>query len=256
MQKLFYRELGEDHEQAVIILHGLFGASDNWLTLGKLYANHFHVYLIDQRNHGQSFHDAEFSYKAMAGDIGTFFKETKLKSAHIIGHSMGGKTAMEFALNNKECVDKLIVADIGPKTYPVHHRKILKGLFSIDLNTLTSRNEADQKLAEYVPEMGVRQFLLKNLARTSEGFKWKINLPAIAAQIEEIGLGLNDNYRYDGSSLFIRGGKSDYILDSDANQIHTIFKDTGVKTIPNAGHWLHAEQPDEFFRITMDFLNS
>ena len=254
MQKLFFRELGDPQSEPFIVLHGLFGSSDNWLTLGKRFSEDFHVYLIDQRNHGQSFHDAEFNYKAMAADLQEFFKEQGLNSAHILGHSMGGKTAMEFAVNSPERVKKLIVADISPKSYPVHHHTILKGLFAINLEELSSRAEADEILAAFVPEIGVRQFLLKNLARNGSDFVWKVNLPVIAQKIEEVGFGLNENYRFTKPTLFIRGGKSDYILDSDTNRIHTIFKDASISTIPNAGHWLHAEKPSEFYELALDFL--
>ena len=255
MQKLFFRELGEQNAQPLIILHGLLGSSDNWLTLGKRFAKKYHVFIIDQRNHGQSFHDSEFNYKVMSSDLVNFYKENRLNSAHIIGHSMGGKTAMEFAMNHPNDVDKLIVADIGPKTYPPHHGMILKGLFSIVLDKLESRKQADEILSKHIPEAGIRQFLLKNLKRNSEAFEWKVNLKAIAQNIEEVGVGLNENYKFTKPSLFIRGGKSDYILDSDANLIHSMFDNSTLKTIPNAGHWLHAEQPEQFLELVLDFLN-
>ena len=252
MQELYYRELGEGNP--LIILHGLFGASDNWLTLGRRYAENHKVYLVDQRNHGQSFHDDEFSYEVMATDLERFMTSHGIEEADIIGHSMGGKTAMVFATTWPQRVKKLIVADIGPQSYPLHHTTILKALFSVDLQNLTSRKEADEKLGELIPEMGIRQFLLKNLMRTPEGFGWKINLPVIAAKIEQIGKGLNQNTSYDQPTLFIRGGRSDYIRDSDLNLIHSIFSNSKVETLKEAGHWLHAEKPQEFFDITTQFL--
>jgi len=251
MQQLYFRELGEG--SPLIILHGLFGASDNWLTLGKRYAEKHKVYLLDQRNHGQSFHDDEISYEAMAEDLNQFMTRQGIEKADILGHSMGGKTAMVFASTWPQKVGKLIVADIGPQSYPVHHSTILKGLFSVDLDALGSRKEADAKMAEYIPEMGVRQFLLKNLARTDGGFGWKINLPVIASNIEQIGKGLNQNTSYAQPALFIRGSKSDYIKDTDLNLIHSIFTNSKVETL-DAGHWLHAEKPQEFFQITTQFL--
>ena len=255
MQKLFFRELGEQNEQSLIILHGLFGSSGNWLTLGKRFAEHFHVFIIDQRNHGLSFHHPEFNYKVMATDLIDFFIDHKLNSAHILGHSMGGKTAMEFAVNNATRVDRLIIADIGPKSYPRHHSKILKGLFSIDLENLESRKQADELLYQFVPEPDVRQFLLKNLSRNSRNFEWKINLKDIALNIEEVGLGLNENYRFEKPCLFIRGGNSDYILDEDINRILSTFQKSSLKTIPNVGHWLHTEQPEQFLELALEFLN-
>lgn len=252
MQDLYFRELGQG--EPLIILHGLFGSSDNWLTLGRRFAEDFKVYIIDQRNHGQSFHDNDFTYEAMARDLERFLAQQNIKQAHILGHSMGGKTAMVFASMCPDLVKKLIVADIGPQSYPVHHSTILKGLFSIPLDTLSSRKQADEQLAQFVPEMGVRQFLLKNLMRTVDGFAWKINLPVIASQIEQIGKGLNQNTSYHQPALFIRGGRSDYIKDTDLNLIHSIFTDSEVKTIEQAGHWLHAEKPQEFYDEVINFL--
>ncbi|GAB5524288.1 MAG: alpha/beta fold hydrolase [Roseivirga sp.] len=254
MQDLYYRELGEG--KPLIILHGLFGSSDNWLTLGRRFAEDFKVYMIDQRNHGQSFHSDEFSYEAMAADLKQFIDSKNIEQPHVLGHSMGGKTAMTFATTHPELTDKLIVADIGPQSYPVHHTTILKGLFSIDLQKTKSRGEADEQLAEYIPETGIRQFLLKNLTRSGDGFAWKINLPVIAQSIEQIGKGLNQNTSYDQSALFVRGEKSDYIKDSDVNLIHSIFSNCKVETVEGAGHWLHAEKPTEFYDLTVNYLKS
>lgn len=254
MQDLYFRELGEG--QPLIILHGLFGASDNWLTLGKRFAEDFKVYIIDQRNHGQSFHADEFSYEAMATDLKRFIDSKNIEKPHVLGHSMGGKTAMTFATTHPELVDKLIVADIGPQSYPVHHATILKGLFSIDMGNTKSRKEADEQLAKYIPEMGIRQFLLKNLTRSGNSFAWKINLSVIAQEIEQIGKGLNQNTSYNQSALFVRGEKSDYIKDSDVNLIHSIFTKCKLETIAGAGHWLHAEKPQEFYDITINYLKS
>ncbi|KOF04054.1 alpha/beta hydrolase [Roseivirga seohaensis subsp. aquiponti] len=254
MQELYFRELGEG--KPLIILHGLLGTSDNWLTLGKKYAEHFKVYILDQRNHGQSFHDDEFSYPAMAEDLLNFMNNHNIEKAHILGHSMGGKVAMTFATEHPNRVDKLIVADIGPQSYPPHHTLIFKGLFSLDLPNLSSRKEADEKLAEYIPEFGVRQFLLKNLARNNDAFEWKMNLDVIAKEIDKVGLGLNHNAEYKGTTLFVRGGKSDYIQDSDFNLIHSIFKKSKIETIEGVGHWLHAEKPEEFLNLTLDYLQN
>ncbi|MCE7995928.1 MAG: alpha/beta fold hydrolase [Roseivirga sp.] len=254
MQDLYFRELGEG--QPLIVLHGLFGSSDNWLTLGKRFAEDFKVYIIDQRNHGQSFHSDEFSYESMAADLQQFIHSKNIERPHVLGHSMGGKTAMTFATTHPEIVDKLIVADIGPQSYPVHHSTILKGLFSIDLQNTKSRREADEQLTGYIPEIGIRQFLLKNLTRSGSSFAWKINLPVIAQQIEQIGKGLNQNTSYDKSALFVRGEKSDYIKDSDVNLIHSIFTNCQLETIAGAGHWLHAEKPQEFYDITINYLKS
>ena len=254
MQELYFRALGKG--QPLIILHGLLGTSDNWITLGKRYAEHFKVYILDLRNHGQSFHDDEFNYPVMAQDLLDFMNSHDIDQANIIGHSMGGKVAMTFAAEHPSRVDRLIIADIGPQAYPPHHETIFKGLFSLDLAKLESRKEADEKLSEHIPDFGVRQFLLKNLARNADSFEWKMNLEIIAKEIDRIGMGLSQNASYDGSTLFVRGGKSDYVKDSDMNLIHSIFKNCELKTIEGVGHWLHAEKPDAFYDLTLDYLQN
>ncbi|OEK06828.1 alpha/beta fold hydrolase [Roseivirga misakiensis] len=252
MPTLNHKVYGEG--KPLIILHGLFGSLDNWVTLGKKFGEDFKVFLVDQRNHGQSFHDATFSYEAMSEDLCQFMGEMSINSAHLIGHSMGGKTVMEFARKYPEKVDKLVVADIGPKSYPVHHTAIIKAFYSVPINTLKSRKEADEILSTQIEDFGIRQFLLKNLARTENGFKWKMNLDVIATQIEEVGKGLNQNATFKKESLFIRGGKSDYILDGDVNLIHSIFPNSKIATVEGAGHWLHAEKPMDFYQQVRNFL--
>lgn len=250
--KLNYKTFGEG--KPLIILHGVFGSLDNWLTVGKSLAEKFRVYLLDLRNHGDSFHDSEFTYEAMSKDLVNFIKENKIDNPVIIGHSMGGKVAMKFAVNNPDLFEKLIVVDISPRAYPPHHQKILSGLESIDLKTLKSRKEADDKLSEYIPELGVRQFLLKNLAREDGSFKWKINLPIISKKIENVGEGLEDKLVSDKPTLFIRGEKSDYIKNSDNLSIIAIFPNSEIKTVKNAGHWVHAENPDAVIELVIDFI--
>lgn len=252
MQQLNYKSFGEG--EPLIILHGLFGSLDNWVTLGKKYAENHQVFLVDQRNHGQSFHDDTFSYEAMSEDLCQFMGQMNIEKAHMIGHSMGGKTVMEFAVKYPEKVNKLIVADIGPKSYPVHHSTIIKAFYSIPIGSLVSRKQADELLSGLIPEFGIRQFLLKNLAREENGFRWKMNLDVIASKIEEVGKGLNQNATFNRETLFLRGGNSDYILDDDFNLIHSIFPKSRIETIESAGHWLHAEKPMEFFEATTKFL--
>ena len=167
---------------------------------------------------------------------------------------MGGKTAMLFALDHQEAFDKLIVVDIGPKAYPVHHRTILDGLLSINLSTLGSRGEADRQLAKYIPEMGVRQFLLKNLGRTANGFEWKVNLSVINEKIEIIGRGTEGKLLTDKKVLFIRGASSHYILDEDIGLIKDTFPTATLETVENAGHWVHAENPREVIDLVKNFL--
>jgi pimeloyl-ACP methyl ester carboxylesterase len=250
--KLFYRHSG--HGQPLIILHGLFGSSDNWFSLAKVFAGQFSVYLIDQRNHGQSPQSDAFNYQLLAEDLHSFVQEHRLDKPHIIGHSMGGKTAMNFAVKYPERLGKLIVVDIVPKSYPVHHDHILDGLHAIDVNTLTSRNEADQILSEQVPEPDVRQFLLKNLYRTTEGkFQWRVNLHAIDNHIEEIGAGMQYTGTFGGPVLFINGARSNYFKAGDEDLIQSIFPSAQIITL-ETGHWVQAEKPKEFAETAISFL--
>lgn len=252
MPSLNYKVFGAG--KPLIILHGLFGSLDNWVTLGKRFAANFQVYLVDQRNHGQSFHDPAFSYDVMSEDLYRFMGEMNIEQASLIGHSMGGKTVMEFANKYPEKIDKLIIADIGPKSYPVHHTTILKAFYSVPIEELSSRKEADDILSKLMADFGIRQFLLKNLSREGDGFKWKMNLDAIASQIEEVGKGLNQNASFNKDTLFIRGGNSDYVLDDDFYSIKSIFPKSEIETVDGAGHWLHAEKPTEFYEKVTRFL--
>tara|TARA_R110000850_G_scaffold203228_1_gene329582 strand:- start:198711 stop:199475 length:765 start_codon:yes stop_codon:yes gene_type:complete len=239
-----------------LILHGFLGMGDNWKTLGSDFAeNGYEVHLIDQRNHGRSFHDDEFSYEAMAEDLKTYCDHHKLKDVILLGHSMGGKTAMLFASQYPEYVSKLIVADIAPKFYPQHHQDILKGLSSLDFSKIDSREDADVQLKEYISIKAVRQFLLKNLYRKErEEYGLRINLPVLIEHIEEVGKGLPQEAVYNGETLFLKGEKSGYIEEMDELVIQKHFPKANIKSIPNAGHWLHAENPKAFFKEVMSFL--
>lgn len=248
-----FKKLGEG--SPIIILHGLFGSSDNWLSIGKVLAENHTVYLPDLRNHGDSFHSDEFTYEAMAEDLRELIEQENIHRPIVMGHSMGGKLAMKFAINHPDMLEKLIVVDISPRAYPPHHAKILEGLKSIDLTKIGSRKEADDALSKYVPEIGVRQFLLKNLTRgTDRHFKWKLNLPVIDEQIENVGEGLEEQVAITKPTLFIRGSESNYIKNEDNIVIVTFFPNSEVKTIEGAGHWLHAEKPEAFIDIVQHFI--
>jgi len=250
--KLFFRKSG--HGEPLIILHGLFGSSDNWFTLAKTFSQHYTVYLPDQRNHGQSPHSPTMNYQALAEDLHEFVEEHHLSSPAVIGHSMGGKAAMNYAVKYSENIGKLIVVDIVPKSYPVHHDAILDGLEAIQLKTLVSRGAADQTLSEYVPELDVRQFLLKNLSRNNDGsFAWKINLPAIEQNIEALGEGMVYSGKHDGPCLFIRGEKSNYYKEGDEERIRRLFPNAEFATM-NTGHWVQAERPEEFAQVVSKYL--
>lgn len=250
--KLFYRQSGQG--TPLIILHGLFGSSDNWYTLAKVFAESFTLYLVDQRNHGQSPHSAEFDYKLLTEDLKEFIREHSIQKPVILGHSMGGKAAMNFAVKYPEQLGKLIVVDIVPKAYPIHHDAILDGLKAIPIAGLASRNDADKILSDYAPEPAVRQFLLKNLSRKNGGgFEWKINLEAIDRNIEQMGVGMIYSGKYDGPSLFVKGKKSNYYSDNDEALIKTIFPKAEFATL-DTGHWVQAENPDEFSKLVLNYL--
>ncbi len=253
---LYHQELGKQGKE-IVIIHGLFGCSDNWLTIGRALADEYKIYLIDQRNHGKSFHSSQWTYEAMAKDLHEFIEAKNLQNPILLGHSMGGKTAMYYACTYFPTkIEKLIVVDIAPKSYPLHHQHILEGLQAIDLQKLTARKEAEEILNHYVKEASTKAFLLKNLYREGEKWAWRINLPIIAEQIANVGEGLHTNLSFDEPTLFIRGEKSDYILDEDFELIRYYFPQARIETIPEAGHWLHAEKPQEFLEVVKNFLKN
>lgn len=252
--KLNYKLLGES-DKALIILHGLFGSSDNWLTIGRKLAEQYKVYIVDQRNHGDSPHDKTHTYEAMAEDLKEFIDTHKIENPHIMGHSMGGKTAMTFAVKYPDLFDKLIVVDIAPKAYPVHHDQILDGLKSINLAEVKTRGDAEKQLSNYVPELGVRQFLLKNLNRdANKSYSWKINLEVIDNAIEKISEGMITPIAKPKTVLFIGGKNSNYIQEGDFKLINDFFPNAKIVMIEGAGHWIHAEKPEEFLTEVENFL--
>jgi len=246
----------EGEGKPLLILHGFLGMSDNWKTMGTQFAaNGFQVHLLDLRNHGKSFHSDEFSYETMAQDVYDYCKANNLEKIDILGHSMGGKTAMLFATLHPERIEKLIVADIGPKFYPQHHQSILEGLNAVDFSHKPSRNEVDEILTKYIPDFGTRQFLLKSLYWQEPGqLAFRFNLAVFNNKMDEIGKSLPENAIFTKPTLFIRGGNSNYILDEDFENIQQHFPDSKIETIPNVGHWLHAENPKVFYEITSSFL--
>ncbi len=202
-----------------------------------------------------SFHSDKWNYQVMAEDVLKYCDAHNLNEINLIGHSMGGKTAMEFATTHPERISKLIVADIGPKAYPQHHQDILKALSLLDFSALKSRGEADDVLSEYIKDTGTRQFLLKNLYWKEKGvLALRVNLPVVSAKIEEVGKALADTKIFEGDTLFVRGAKSGYIEDADELGIKKQFPKSEIKTVSKAGHWLHAENPTEFYQIVMNFL--
>ena len=246
----------EGEGKPLLILHGFLGMLDNWKTLGMQFATEgFQVHLLDMRNHGRSLQSDDFSYEFMAQDIYEYCQGNNLKQVDIIGHSMGGKTAMLFATTYPEMVSKLIVADIGPKFYPQHHQTILAGLNAVDFSKKPSRSEVEEIVGNFITDFGTRQFLMKSLYWKEPGqLAFRFNLAVFNEKISEIGQALPDDAQFDKPTLFIRGGNSNYILDNDIENIHIHFPQMQLETIPNAGHWLHAENPKLFHQFAISFL--
>jgi pimeloyl-ACP methyl ester carboxylesterase len=250
--KLNFRKYGEG-EKNLIIIHGLFGSLDNWASLAKRFANYFTVYTLDLRNHGLSPHTEEFSIKILSDDLELFIQNHIGKPVSIIGHSLGGKVAMHIAINNPYLIEKLIVADIGPQEYPPHHQLIIEMLKSLDLTKLKSRKEAEILMFEKIESKSMAQFLLKNLAWNAEGeFRWKFNLDAISKNILEVGKAQEGICTK--KTLFLRGELAGYINSQDFAKIYEQFPFSDIETLPNTGHWLHAEQPELFFNLSISFL--
>lgn len=253
--QLRFKKTGEG--RPLIILHGLFGSSDNWQTLAKHFAeNNFAVYLVDQRNHGHSPHTSTISYKLMADDLLQFITGEKISNACIIGHSMGGKTAMLFTLDNPSIVSKLVVVDMAPKYYPPHHRAILDALLSVDLTKLKTRKEVEQVLSEKITDMSTRQFLLKNLYwKDNEQLAWRFNLTVLDKKINNLSEAISGN-AFNKPVLFIRGEKSNYISEEDAGSIKSLFPLAQIVTAPVAGHWVHADNPKWLLETCLTFLSN
>jgi esterase len=251
--QLHFKESGQG--QPVILLHGLFGSSDNWHTIALRLAEKFHVFALDQRNHGQSPHSAEMEYPLMADDVDKFFATRGLESGMVIGHSMGGKTAMQLALQFPHRVQKLVVADIAPRAYAPAHDKIFAALLALDLATFQNRTQIEEALAQEIPGLVLRRFLLKNLGRNpAGGFSWKINLRGLAENYWRLREPVSGAAPYTGPTLFIRGGKSNYVQPEDEPLIREWFPAAQIETIAEAGHWLHADKPEEFLRLVLEFL--
>jgi pimeloyl-ACP methyl ester carboxylesterase len=252
--KLYFRKYGSG--QPMVILHGLFGQSDNWNSLAKQFGeNGFEVFVADQRNHGLSPHSEEWNYQVMSDDLHELIIDNNLKEVVLIGHSMGGKTVMHYALQHPEMVDKLVVVDMAPKYYSPHHQSVLKGLNSVDFATVKTRREAEDILSKYIDDFGTKQFLLKNIYWKEDGvLDWRFDLKVITDNIENAGSEIPAADSVDVHALFIRGEKSDYILDEDINRIQELFPRCMLETIKNAGHWVHAEKPKEFFDSVMSFV--
>jgi esterase len=249
--KINYREIGEG--QPFIIVHGLFGFSDNWQSHANKLADYYRVILVDQRNHGHSDWSELHTYDAMADDLYELIQELDLSNVILMGHSMGGKSVMRFAQKYTEVLDKLIVVDMGVKQYPMHHREIIDAILAIDLNVIHTRGGAEEELSKSISSFGIRQFLLKNLYwKEKKQLAWRMNIAVLEREMPEILKSLQEIEVFT-PTLFIRGEMSNYILDEDWSEIEDFFPDSELVSIPNAGHWIHAEAPKEFLEAVLTF---
>ncbi|GAA4508380.1 alpha/beta fold hydrolase [Hymenobacter ginsengisoli] len=261
MPLLHYLDQGDPSARSLVILHGLFGTLDNWQTLARRWAEEagLRVVSVDMRNHGRSFHSPEHSYALMAQDVLALFDHLALDPSRLtlLGHSMGGKVAMTLALGYPERLAQLIVADIAPRFSNMEHQDdIIAGLQAVDLSAIQTRQQAEAALARTIPQPGVRQFLLKNLYRREDNsFAWRINLPALVENLAAVGEEITAAQPFIKPTLFLRGGKSDYITPEDKlTGIPVLFPNSQVVTVPDAGHWLHAEKPEEVFGLVKNFV--
>lgn len=243
----------------LVVLHGLFGSSENWMSIAKTLSEDYQIYALDLRNHGQSPWSEAWDYEVMGQDISEFVASQNLKNFYLLGHSLGGKVAMHYACQygKIEGLEKLIVVDISTRAYPVQHNYILEALKSIDLAALKGRKEADEALKNAIPEMGVRQFLLKNLQRQEDNaFAWQINLKVIDEKIENVGKALPQGFKFEKPTLFIKGADSNYIKSDELDTFKQYFPAATLSTIAKAGHWVHAERPADFTEVLTEFLSS
>jgi pimeloyl-ACP methyl ester carboxylesterase len=249
---LYYQSQGQG--QPLIIIHGLFGSSDNWRSMAKFFSKWFTVINVDLRNHGRSFHAESQRFDDMANDIYQLCQQLGLSKVHLLGHSLGGKTAMKFTELCPDLVDKLIVVDVAPRQYQGEHTPMMDAMLALDFSNLSSRSDVDKALAEKIPDKAVRQFLMMNLMSENETFKWRINLPALKANYIQYMKPVCEEVTLEHRSLFIYGEQSDYVSALDRQDIKTRFPNSRFQALPT-GHWVHAERPQQFKRCVEAFLN-
>ena len=253
---ILYSKILGDSKKHILILHGFLGSGDNWISVGrKLNPFGYKIHLIDQRNHGRSFHSEKFDYDIMCEDLFNYIKYHNINSPILIGHSMGGKTAMNFSLNYPKLVSKLIVLDTSPREYPVLHQNIIDSLKEIDLSIFTNRKEIDIELKKSVKQQGLRNFLIKNIYRMNDGkLNFRFNLKSLSENIGKIGQKIESNTKFTSQVIFIKGETSDYINESDKIIINNLFPNAKFYKIPNAGHWLHVDNPIDFISILLSLI--
>jgi esterase len=257
MLSLNFKEYGTG-DRNLIVLHGFLGSLDNWHSLATEWAkNGLHVYTIDQRNHGRSPHTEDHSLKLMSDDLKDFMDQHSISSAIILGHSMGGKVAMQFALDHAGLCEKLIVADMAPREYKPGHDDVFDAIFNVSLDKIETRKEAEEAMMPFLGDFGTRQFVLKSLERTPEGhYAWKFNLKTLFKEYPYIIQAITGTHSYSKPTLFLKGGLSLYIQEKDVPEIKRLFPSATIQTIDDAGHWLHADKPREFLEAVLNFVNT
>lgn len=255
MTKILHSKITGDHIKHLLILHGLFGQSDNFATLAKQFSDLYTVHAIDLRNHGRSFHSDDMSFEVMTEDILNYLDHHHIQNCYLLGHSLGGRSVIEFSYKYPDKVEKLVVADMAPKAYPPHHQGIIKALNSVDFEKVEKRSDVEEILKQYIPDIGTRQFLLKNVYHAESGkYAFRFNLKALTDSYDQmVGGNLTDGI-YNKPTLFLRGENSNYILDEDFDLIYSHFPLAKIETITKSGHWVHAENPKEFYEKTVKFL--
>ena len=241
----------------LLILHGFLGMGDNWKSLANAFSEHYEVHLIDQRNHGRSFHSEDFSYELMVEDLVHYINAKNIGKAYMLGHSMGGKTVMLMSVEHPLRVAGMIVADIAPKFYPPHHQYILDALNDVDFSKVSTRSQIDEIFKKHIPETGIRQFLLKNVYRKEKNLMaYRFNLESLEENIDEVGVELPPRSISEVPALFMRGVNSGYITEEDETLILAHFPNSTLVNIEGAGHWLHAENPEDFYKNVVQFLEN
>lgn len=251
--KLHFQQFGAG--PPLVILHGLLGSSDNWITLSRRFGQRRKVFALDLRNHGRSPHSDSMSHAEMADDVARFLDARGLSCVALMGHSLGGKAAMETALIHPERVGRLIVVDIAPRAYPPRHANLLRALAALDLERLQDRTEALAALEKAIPSLPLRRFVLKNLEVSERcGMKWRINLNGIRENYAGLTQGLEPGRTFKRPTLIVRGGKSDHVTDGDFDAMRDLFPSVECASVAGAGHWVHADAPDAFYTIVSRFL--
>ena len=254
-QHLNYKSFGSG--DTIIIMHGLLGMLDNWQSFAKKLSEGYRVLTLDLRNHGKSFHANQMTYELMSEDLNRFLIHREIDRADIMGHSMGGKVAMQFALQYPEKTEKLIVADIAPRAYPGGHETIFEALLTANPENAEKRSDIEKHLLKFIPDKSIVLFLMKNLSRSKNGgFRWKANIGALADNYPHILAAIESDRSFKGKSLFLKGGKSHYIDEKSTGEMEKLFPENRLVEIPGAGHWIHAESPVETLRATVEFLGN